>query len=147
MSLINSSLFDQQLKQNLNVMPLNSLMQFCQNSHICDYDRTADALPFSELWRLQNLNRLLMFSFKFTVHRLTDTGLSWPQKASRIFARLFSHALNKNQVVLNFLLPDIDIVNNLLTINKIKIRNKISTWSLVWNFVKRQKFKMTKHKP
>ena len=57
---------------------------------------------------------------------LTDTGLSWPQKASRIFARLFSRAVNKNQVVLNFFLPDIDIVNNLLTINKIKIRNKIS---------------------
>ena len=47
-------------------------------------------------------------------YHLTDTGLSWPQKASRIFARLFSRAINKNQVVLNFLLPDIDIVNNLL---------------------------------
>ena len=43
---------------------------------------------------------------------LTDTGLSWPQKASRIFAHLFSRAINKNQIVLNFLLPEIDIVNN-----------------------------------
>ena len=57
---------------------------------------------------------------------LTDTGLSWPQKASRIFSRLLSRAISKNQVGLNFLLPDINIVNNLFTINKIKIRNKIS---------------------
>ena len=57
----------------------------------------------------------------------TDTSLSWPQKASRIFERLFSRARNKNQVVLNLIFPENDIVNNLLTINKIQIRNKIST--------------------
>ena len=33
-------------------------------------------------------------------------------KISRIFARLFSRVKNENQDVLNFLLPEIDIVNN-----------------------------------
>ena len=70
----------------------------------------------------------------------TDTSLSWPQKAGRIFARLFSNNINKNQVVLNFLMLEIDIVNNLLAKNKIKIQNKISISSWVWKFVKRKMF-------
>ena len=54
---------------------------------------------------------------------LTDTSLSWPQKASRIFARLFSRAIIKNQVVLKFRLPQIDIDNklNLNTQQKFKL--------------------------
>ena len=47
-------------------------------------------------------------SYEKTKYALTDTGLSWPKKASRISARQFARVRNKNLVVLNFRLPEIN---------------------------------------